>query len=107
MVASLAVLFFLKKQSLATTPVSQHTTHISLDQSNLYLGNEFGKSWTPLQCKFSLRLTVNNRCLTANRLAKWGLPDPCACPVCDQADETIQHLLVPCLFARQVWKLFF
>jgi len=33
----------------------------------------------------------------------WGLPHPPRCPLCDQDDETIQHLLASCVFARQVW----
>ena len=38
----------------------------------------------------------------ANRLAKRGLPHPEVYPLCDQAEETISHLLVGCVFARQV-----
>ena len=29
-------------------------------------------------------------------------PHPATCPLCDQADEDIQHILVSCVFARQV-----
>ena len=39
----------------------------------------------------------------ADRLAKRGLPHPERCPLCDQAEETINHLLVSCVFSRQVW----
>ena len=61
------------------------------------------KSWAPLHCKYFLWLAFNNRCWTADQLAKRGLPHPTACPFCDQAEETIQHLLDPCVFSRQVW----
>ena len=44
-----------------------------------------------------------NRCWTADRLAKRGLSHPDKCPLCDQEDETIQHLLTTCMVARQVW----
>jgi hypothetical protein len=27
------------------------------------------------------------------------------CPFCDQEDETVQHILVSCVFAREVWSL--
>ena len=37
------------------------------------------------------------------RLAKRNLPHPNQCPLCDQADETIQHLLTSCVFAREFW----
>jgi len=42
---------------------------------------------------------------TADKLAKRGLPHPAARPLCDQAEETIQHILGSCVFARQVWTL--
>jgi len=31
------------------------------------------------------------------------LPHPATCPHCDQEDETIDHLLTNCVFARQFW----
>ena len=46
-----------------------------------------------------------NQVWTADRLAKRNLPHPEACPLCDQMDETINHLLVGCVFAWQVWTL--
>lgn len=63
------------------------------------------KSWAPLRCKFFVWLAIKNRVWTADRLAKRCLPHPTACPLCDQAEETIQHILVSCVFARQVWSL--
>uniref|UniRef100_A0A0A9C8D1 Reverse transcriptase zinc-binding domain-containing protein n=1 Tax=Arundo donax TaxID=35708 RepID=A0A0A9C8D1_ARUDO len=48
-------------------------------------------------------LACHNRCWTANRLARRGLPHPDHCPLCDQADESITHLLVNCVVARQIW----
>ncbi|WVZ63220.1 hypothetical protein U9M48_012865 [Paspalum notatum var. saurae] len=61
------------------------------------------KGWAPLKCKFFLWLAKNNRCWTVDRLAKRGLPHLSACPFCDQAEETIQHILVGCAFSRQIW----
>jgi hypothetical protein len=31
------------------------------------------------------------------------MPHPNACPLCDQSNETIQHILISCVFAREVW----
>jgi hypothetical protein len=45
----------------------------------------------------------HNRCWTSDKLAKRGMDHPECCPLCDQQDETINHLLVSCVFARQVW----
>ena len=61
------------------------------------------KSWAPAKCKFFLWLAIRNRCWTSDRLAKRGLPHPDKCPLCDQEDETVQHLLTSCVVARQVW----
>ena len=48
-------------------------------------------------------LVAHNRCWTADRLAKNGLAHPEKCPLCDQEEETINHLLLSCVFARQTW----
>jgi len=40
----------------------------------------------------------------ADRLAKRGLPHPTHCPLCDQEDETVQHLLTTCVLAREFWS---
>ena len=37
---------------------------------------------------------------------KSGLCHPAACPLWDQAEETIDHLLVSCVFTRQIWFSF-
>ncbi|ONM30676.1 hypothetical protein ZEAMMB73_Zm00001d040162 [Zea mays] len=64
------------------------------------------KTWAPRKCKFFMWLVVHDRCWTADRLAKRGMDHPVCCPLCDQADETINHLLVECSFAKQFWFLF-
>uniref|UniRef100_A0A452YW54 Reverse transcriptase zinc-binding domain-containing protein n=1 Tax=Aegilops tauschii subsp. strangulata TaxID=200361 RepID=A0A452YW54_AEGTS len=61
------------------------------------------KSKVPLQCHFFMWLANKNRCWTSDRLATRGLPHQDTCPFCDQHEESIQHLLLSCVFARQVW----
>ncbi|CAN6281013.1 unnamed protein product [Urochloa humidicola] len=61
------------------------------------------KSWAPGKCKFFMWLAAHDRCWTADRLARKGLQHPVRCPLCDQEQETIDHLLVTCVFARQTW----
>jgi hypothetical protein len=61
------------------------------------------KSWAPPKCRFFLWLAVHKRYWTAHRLARWGLTHPDKCPLYDQEDENIDHLLVSCVFSRQVW----
>jgi hypothetical protein len=60
------------------------------------------KPWAPLRCKF-LWLAIKNRCWTAERLLKHGLPHHSVCPLCDQEQETIQHIMLNCIFSRETW----
>lgn len=61
------------------------------------------KSWVPPRCQFFLWLASLNRCWTADRLARRGLDPPDQCLLCDQEEETMQHILVACVFSRAVW----
>jgi hypothetical protein len=44
-----------------------------------------------------------NKCRTADHLARCGLDHPEKCLLCDQDEETIDHLLISSVFARQFW----
>jgi hypothetical protein len=48
------------------------------------------KSWAPGKCKTFIWLAIRNRCWTADRLQ-------------NQEEETVQHILISCVFARQFW----
>ena len=61
------------------------------------------KSWVPPRVKFFHWLAQLGRCWTADCLARRGLPHPPRCPLCDQAPESIQHLMLECPFSKQVW----
>ena len=65
------------------------------------------RSWlsesAPPRCKFFIWLASLNQCWTTDRLARRGLDHPDHCPLCDQEDETIQHILTSCVFAREIW----
>lgn len=63
------------------------------------------KSRALLRCKFFSWLAVKNRCWTSDRLARRGLPHHDKCPFCEQDDETINHILLQCVFSRQVWMV--
>jgi hypothetical protein len=49
---------------------------------------------------------VLNKCWTAGRLEKRGMDHPEKCPLCDQEEENIDHLLLSCVFTRQFWFSF-
>lgn len=61
------------------------------------------RSWAPSKCRFFLWLLAQNKCWTPDRLAKGGMNHPARCPLCDQESETINHLLVSCVFSRVFW----
>ena len=60
-------------------------------------------SLAPPRCRYFLWLVALNRCWTADRLQRRGLPHPDRCVLCDQGDETIDHLLVACPKSCQLW----
>jgi hypothetical protein len=61
------------------------------------------KSWAPGKCKLFLWLAAHDRCWRADRLARRNLSHPEPCPLCDQEEEAINHLLSSCVFAREFW----
>ncbi|KQJ83471.2 hypothetical protein BRADI_5g15081v3 [Brachypodium distachyon] len=65
---------------------------------------EVWSSKAQTKCKTFMWLALKNRFWTADRLSKRGLPHPARCPLCDQSDETIDHLLLGCVVAREVWS---
>jgi hypothetical protein len=69
------------------------------------MGKKIWKSWAPPKCQFFMWLVAHNKCWTADQLARRGLPRLEWCSLCDQDDETINHLLVCCVFAREFWFL--
>jgi hypothetical protein len=62
-------------------------------------------TWAPSKFRFFLWLTALNRCWTADMLAKRGLDHPERYPLCDQASETLDHILVSCVLAKEFWFL--
>lgn len=57
----------------------------------------------PLQCRFFTWLAMQNRCWTSDRLARRGLDHQDRCPLCNQEEETMNHILLHCVFTREVW----
>ena len=63
-------------------------------------------SRAPNKCKVFLWLALKHRCWTADRLGRRGIPRPAACPLCDQEEEGIDHLLLGCVLSREIWHSF-
>jgi hypothetical protein len=49
---------------------------------------------------------VQKRFWTADWFAHHGMNHPDRCPLCDQEEETIDHLLISSVFTRQFWFTF-
>jgi hypothetical protein len=58
------------------------------------------QTWALAKCQVFVWLVVHKKCWTVDRLAKRGMNDPENCPLCNQEEENIDHLLVSCVFAR-------
>lgn len=59
----------------------------------------------PPKLKLFFWLALHGRIWTADRRKRHGLQDHGNCIFCDQADETVDHLLSACVFTREVWTL--
>ena len=59
------------------------------------------KTWALPKCRFFLWLMAHKKSWTTDRLEKRGLDHLERCPLCDQERETIDHLLVTCVFFRE------
>ena len=50
-------------------------------------------------------LAYNERILTMERLKSIGINGPSRCPLCEKNEETIDHLLVQCQYAKKWWDM--
>ena len=84
-----------------TTKSANH--HFFVGSVKFGTWREIWKAWAPPRCRFFVWLASLNCCWTADRLSHHGLDHLERCPLCDQEEETVRHLLTSCLFARSVW----
>jgi hypothetical protein len=55
------------------------------------------------KCKFFAWLALHSHCLTSDRLHRHALKDSNTCALCAQEVETLDHLLVDCVYTREMW----
>ena len=66
------------------------------------------KCWAPLVCKLFMWLAIQYRLWTSDRRWRHGLQEERSpCFLCDQKEDTVDHILLQCVFARQVWYMCF
>jgi hypothetical protein len=58
-----------------------------------------------VEYKFFFWLAMQDRCWTHNRRHRHGISDDATCTLCLQLDESIDHLIIACVFSREVWLL--
>lgn len=60
----------------------------------------------PPKIKLFFWLALHGRIWTSERRRRHGLQDHAECALCNQEDETVDHLLVACVFSRELWHCF-
>ncbi|KAE8777949.1 hypothetical protein D1007_49236 [Hordeum vulgare] len=64
------------------------------------------KCWAHLKCKIFIWLVVQYQAWTSDRRARHGLQDhQSVWYACHQQEDNVDHILVQCPFAREVWNL--
>lgn len=62
------------------------------------------RCWAPLSCKLFMWLTRQFRLWTSVRSLRHGLQDQrLACFPYDQEEDTVDHILLQCMYLRQIW----
>jgi hypothetical protein len=74
-----------------------------LGQSSLLGAKELWKTKAPNKCRFFVWLVLHARCWTADLLHRHGLQSDATCALYSQCTEGINHLLVGCVFSREIW----
>jgi hypothetical protein len=61
------------------------------------------KTSAPPRVKSFFWLVMHGRCWTAHRRHRHGLQESDTYIICDQAVETMDHIILGCVFNREVW----
>jgi hypothetical protein len=76
--------------------------------SSIPLGaKQIWKTAAPPRIRFFFWLVLHGRCWTADRRFRQGLQSTSTCALCDQACETMDHILIACVYSREVWQYWF
>lgn len=62
------------------------------------------KTKAPPKVKHFFWLAMHGRCWTAERRYRHGLQDSDSCALCDQCSESLDHLLLGCVYSRELWS---
>jgi hypothetical protein len=62
------------------------------------------KTSVPPRVKLFFWLVMYGRCWTAHRRWRHGLQESRSCIIYDQAEETMDHIILGCIFSKEVWS---
>ncbi|OEL32988.1 hypothetical protein BAE44_0005993, partial [Dichanthelium oligosanthes] len=74
-----------------------------LGQTTLARAKELWKVKAPNEFRLFFWLALQNRCWTSGRLFRHGLRTDASRALCYQLDESVDHLLLHCIYSREVW----
>ncbi|OEL13244.1 hypothetical protein BAE44_0025738, partial [Dichanthelium oligosanthes] len=71
-------------------------------QTALLGAKELWKVKAPNEFRLFFWLAIQDRCWTSDRLLRHGLQNSGSCALCCQQTETIDHLLLQCVFSKEI-----
>jgi hypothetical protein len=74
-----------------------------IGQCGLLSARELRKTTAPPTCKFFVWIALLGHYWIGDRLLRHNLNDDDTCALCTQASKSIHHLLLSCVFSREVW----
>jgi hypothetical protein len=84
--------------------------YVSLAYRSFFIGRttlkgakEVWRAAVPPKVKFFFWLALHGRLWTAERRRRHGLQNESPYTLCDQEDETSDHLLAACVYSHDVW----
>lgn len=66
---------------------------------------EIWKTSAPPKVRLFFWLVMHRKCWTAEQRFRHGLQDSPTCVICDQLLKTMDHIVLGCVFSREVWCL--
>jgi Leucine-rich repeat (LRR) protein len=73
-------------------------------QPSILGAKELWKTKAPPRVKYFFWLAISGRCWTSDRLQQHNFRSSGPCALCDQETETIEHLVLGCVYSRDLWS---
>jgi hypothetical protein len=85
--------------------LSSHSTYAAMfiGQSGLQGAAQLWKTKASSEHKFFFWLAMQDRCWTNDRRQRHGISNEATYTLCQQQIKSMDHLIVTCVFSREVW----